>query len=287
MPGMPGDVSLPVLGGLLLLAAFGYAAGMLSTRRRGRSWPAGRAACWYAGLTAASATLLGPAAAPGFVTHMVAHLLLGMVAPLLLVLAAPGTLALRGLPVRPARRLSRLVATPAVRIFTHPVTAVILDAGGLWVLYTTRLYPAMTHNPAVHLLVQMHVLGAGALLANAIAGMDPTAHRAGRPVRAVALLTFLAAHAVLAKYLYGHPPAGVPAAAGRAGAELMYYGGDLVDLALVTIFCWQWYDPAWFRVGARRAPQPWRLRDDDVSPATRLDGAAVEPRIEDVPLAAP
>jgi putative membrane protein len=270
MPGRPGDVSLPVFGGLLLIMAFVYAVALLSAHRRGRSWPAGRALCWYAGLTAASATLLGPAAAPGFVTHMASHLLLGMVTPLLLVLAAPATLALRALPVRPARRLSHLVATPAVRIFTHPATAVILDAGGLWLLYTTRLYPAMTHSRAVHLLVQMHVLGAGVLLANGIAGMDPAAHRAGRPVRAVALLTFLAAHAVLAKYLYGHPPIGVPGASARTGAELMYYGGDLADLALVTIFCWQWYDPARFRVGARRVPRPWRLRDDDVSPVTSV-----------------
>jgi hypothetical protein len=49
----------------------------------------------------------------------------------------------------------------------------------------------------------------------------------------------------------------------------MYYGGDLVDVALVTIFCWQWYDPARFRVGARRSPQPWRLPGVQLSTVDR------------------
>ena len=152
----------------------------------------------------------------------------------------------------------------AIAALVEPVT---LDAGGLWILYTTGLYPAMMHEPAVHLVVQVHVLTAGSLLAYAVAGVDPIAHRPRHPVRAVALLVFLAAHAVLAKYLYGHPPAGVPGPEGRNGAELMYYGGDLADLALVTIFCWQWYDPARFRVGGRRPPQPWRLPAEVPFPA--------------------
>jgi putative membrane protein len=269
MPGMPGETAAAgVFGALLLIAAAGYAAGIVAARRRQRSWPAGRTACWFTGLTAATAAWLGPAAGPGFVAHMGGHLLLGMVAPLLLVLAAPGTLALRALPVRHARRLSRVLATPVLRFVVHPVTAVALDAGGLWLLYTTRLYPAMMQSPPIHLLVRVHVLAAGLLLANAVAGVDPVAHRPGRPVRAVSLLAFLAAHAILAKYLYVHPPAGVSASAAHTGAELMYYGGDVADLALVTVFCWQWYDPARFRVGGRRPPQPWRLSDERARPAT-------------------
>jgi putative membrane protein len=253
MPGTPSGASC----GLLLLPALAYAVALLAARRRHRPWPAGRTVCWYAGLTTIAATLLGPAAASGFVAHMGCHLLLGMVAPLLLVLAAPGTLALRALPARHARRLSRFLGARPVRALVHPMTAAALDGGSLWLLYTTPLYPAMMDSPSVHLLVQAHVLLAGTLFAYAVAGSDPMRHRPGRPVRAAALLAFLAAHAILAKFLYGHPPTGVPDS--RAGAELMYYGGDAADLALVTIFCWQWYDPARFRITARRPPQPWRL----------------------------
>jgi putative membrane protein len=238
---------------LLFLGALAYAIGLLAARRRGRSWPAVRAACWYAGLAALTAGLAAPDTS--FTAHMAGHLLLGMAGPLLLVLGAPGTLAFRALPIRPARRLSRFLAAWPVRVVIHPITALVLDAGGLWLLYTTRLYPAMMHSPLIHL----HVPAAGFLLTYAVAGTDPMPRRPSHAVRAVALLVFLAAHGVLAKYLYAHPPAGVPLPDAENGAELMYYGGDLADLALVVLFCWQWYDPARFRVGARRAPQPWRL----------------------------
>lgn len=261
MPAMTGGAGTGsgVVGGLLLIMAFAYAGGMLAGWRRGRCWPAGRALCWYGGLVAAAVGVLGPATEAGFTAHVAGHLLLGMAAPLLLVLAAPGTLLLRALPVRHARRFSRLLATPAARGLTHPVTAVLLDAGGLWLLYTTGLFPAMMHRAGVHQLVQVHVLVSGFLLAVAVVGVDPMPHRPGRPVRAVALLAFMAAHAIMAKYLYGHPPAGVSASDGRAGAVAMYYGGDLVHLAMVAVFWWQWYDPARVRAGARRAPLPWRL----------------------------
>lgn len=263
MPGMPGGTTTDgLIGGSLLIITFAYAVGVLAARRRGRSWPAGRAVCWYAGSAAVAVGLLGPPTGPGFVAHTSGHVLVGMVAPLLLVLGAPGTLVLRALPVRYARRLPRVLTTPAVRTLTHPVTAAVLDGGGLWLLYTTGLYQAMMHRADVHLLVEAHMLVAGYLLAMAVVGVDPMPHRPGRTVRAIALLAFLAAHAILAKYLYGHPPDGVPDADGRAGAVLMYYGGDLVHAVLVTIFCWQWYDPARFRVGRRRAPLPWRLPTD-------------------------
>jgi putative membrane protein len=236
---------------LSFAAALIYAAGLLAARRRGRSWPAGRAACWYAGVGAASIPT-----GMDFVSHMAGHLLLGMVAPLLLVLGAPGTLALRALPVRAARRLSRLLAGRPVRLFAHPVTATVIAAGGLWILYTTPIYPVTMRHP---FLMQTHMLLAGCLFVYAVAGMDPMPHRPSYAVRAAGLLAFLASHAILAKYLYAHPPLGVTGAEAANGAELMYYGGDVADLALVVIFCWQWYYAARFRVGARRAPQPWRI----------------------------
>lgn len=111
-------MATPSVGPLLLLGALAYAAALLAARRRGRSWPGGRAACWYTGLAAAAVPT-----GMDFVSHMAGHLLLGMVAPMLLVLGAPGTLALRALPVRAARRLSRLLATRLVRVLAHPITA--------------------------------------------------------------------------------------------------------------------------------------------------------------------
>ncbi len=261
------------MGALLLGVAGVYVAGVVAVRRRGRYWPGWRTLAWCAGVATAAAALTGPVAAGAhhdFGAHMLGHLLLGMAAPLLLVLGAPITLALRALPVRAARTVSRFFANRLVRGLTHPVTAATLDAGGLWLLYTTGLYAAMGAHPWLHLVVHAHILFAGYLFTASVVGEDPAPHRPGRPVRAGVLVAFLAAHAVLAKHVYAHPPAGVPAAAAEPAAQLMYYGGDVIHLALIAIFCAQWYrataparTPTGPRIAATHPPgRPWRLPDD-------------------------
>jgi putative membrane protein len=240
-------VALP---GLLLLAGLSGYTGLVCLPRRRRPWPPWRTASWFAGLCAAGFAVLGPPAGGGFVRHSAGHLLLGMLAPLLVCAAAPVTLLLRGLPGGAARRVSRLLRSAPVAVLTHPVTVVVLDAGGLWLLYATPLYRITGEHPAVHLAVQAHVFAAGCLLAAALVGPDPMPHRARPAVRATALVAFLAAHGILAKYLYAHPPAGVPAGEAERGAMLMYYGGDLVDAVLIVLLCREWYRPR-----ARRLPR--------------------------------
>jgi putative membrane protein len=247
----------------LLAAAVLYLAGV----SRDPGWPRWRTGAWLAGLV----TVAVPAG-PDFRAHMVTHLLLGMAAPLLLAVAAPVTLALRALPVARARRLSRMLRARPVEVLTHPVTAAVLDAGGLWALYTTGLYAQMHRHVWLSVLVHVHLLAAGYLFAAAITAVDPAPHRPGRPLRAVVLLAFLAAHDILAKHLYAHPPAGVPAGAARSAAELMYYGGAAVDLPLIVLFCARWYaatDP--HRRTRRRATtppaRPWRLPAEMRRPA--------------------
>ncbi|AGL18992.1 hypothetical protein L083_5482 [Actinoplanes sp. N902-109] len=251
------------------MAAAAYLLAGVVVRRRGGWWPPGRTASWCAGLTAIGLALRGPlatAAHHDFTAHMATHLLLGMAAPVLLVLAAPVTLTLRALPVRHARTVSRVLRSRPVRFASHPVTAAVLDAGGLWLLYRSALFPAMLERPWLHALIQLHVVVAGYLFTAAMVGVDPAPHRPGRPLRAATLVVFLAAHGILAKVLYGHPPPGVPAGPARTGAELMYYGGDLLDLVLIAVFCAQWYaatDPrrraAAPRIPGRAPDRPWRL----------------------------
>ena len=72
-------------------------------------------------------------------------------------------------------------------------------------------------------------------------GIDPNPHRSSFALRTAALIGFLTAHSILAKWLYGHPPAGVDFADARIGAQIMYYGGDAVDVTLIVVFCAQWY----------------------------------------------
>ena len=225
-----------------LVAAAVYLAAVRSSRHRG-PWPLPRTGAWLTGvLIAAVAThlALSPAGS-GFVGHMTGHLLLGMLAPLLLVLAAPGTLALRSLSVVPARRLSSVLRSGPVRVLTHPIPAALLNGGALWLLYGTPLYGAMHVNPLLLVAVHVHVFAAGYLFAFSITGPDPTPHRPSHAVRAAVLLAAIAAHSVLAKYLYAHPPLGVGAADAALGSQLMYYGGDAVELGLIVALGTSWY----------------------------------------------
>lgn len=236
---------------LAFLAAAVYVTAAFASRRRGRPWPPHRAVLWCAGSAAAAASVAGPlapAAHQDFVAHMAAHLLGGMIAPLLLVLAAPVTLALRTLAPTPARRVSRVLRSAPARLLSHPLTAGVLSAGGLWLIYLTPVLAAMRTDPLVHLLVHAHLLAAGYLFTAAVIGLDPRPHRAGRPLTAAVLIAAMAAHSILAKHLYAHPPAGFSPASVEAGAQLMYYAGAWVEAAIIVVFCAQWY-----RTAGRRA----------------------------------
>ncbi|MFC5948094.1 cytochrome c oxidase assembly protein [Pseudonocardia lutea] len=224
----------PVPAGLLAaVAAAGYLAAVL-----GRPWPPTRTASWLAG-TAAAAAGAPLTAHPDLRVHVLGHLLLGMLAPLLLVRAAPVTLALRTLPLSHARALARALRRAPVRVLTHPVVAGLLDVGGLWVLLRSGVHA--TGGPAVHTLVAVHMLLAGTLFAASLVGPDPAPHRARLGVRAAVLVAAVAAHDVLAKTVLADPPPGLPAEQARAGAELLYYGGLPVELALMVLLGVEWY----------------------------------------------
>jgi putative membrane protein len=64
-----------------------------------------------------------------------------------------------------------------------------------------------------------------------------------------------AAHAVLAKTMWVTPPPGTGFQAGdvHSAAELMYYGGDVVEIALAAILALRWY-AAGGRVARRATP---------------------------------
>lgn len=224
---------------MTFLVAWGLAsAGLLyglAVARSSRPWPVARAAGWYAGLAVVA---IGLAVQGGFVAHVAGHLLIGMVAPVLLVLGAPVTVALRALPVVRARRLSAVLR--ALRPLTFVGTAAVLDAGGMWLFYGTGLYGLSMREPAVHALVAVHMLAAGYLLTAVLVGPDPMPGRPRPAVRAAVLIAVAASHAVLAKHLYASPPSGVPAADAQRGAMLLYYGGDVIELALAALLCRRW-----------------------------------------------
>ncbi|WP_429665704.1 cytochrome c oxidase assembly protein [Bacillus gobiensis] len=234
----------PVLAAaFFLLIALYLIAGIVSNRRY-KKWPMHRYLLWIAGIICATASIIGPLAQKAhmdFTAHMIGHLLLGMLAPLLLVLAAPMTLILRAIPIASARRVSQLLKSRPIRILTDPITASVLNIGGLWILYMSDLYTVMHLNAIVHTLVHIHMFFAGYVFTASILLIDPTPHRHNFMYRAIVLIFALAGHSILSKIIYAQPPSGVSREQAEHGAMLMYYGGDVVDLVLIVFLCFQWY----------------------------------------------
>jgi putative membrane protein len=229
---------------MTLAALAGYGTGLHRLRRRGVRWPVTRVAAMLAGSLCVAAAVLPPIASHDelFPVHAGQHLLLGMAAPAFLALSGPVTLALRTLPRRPRRVLLRLLHSFPGAVLAAPATAVVLDLGGLYALYLTGLYQAAEHDDLVHAAVHVHMFLAGCLLSWAVIGLDPV-RRPGTWVRLTALIIAAAGHDTLAKLIYpwNLPVGGGPVASRHAGAELMYYGGTVIEVALAAVVMAQWY----------------------------------------------
>lgn len=268
------DLSTTLLLGVLVLLAVGYV--LLAHRRRQEAtgWSRWRTASFLAGTTLLATTLvpsLTPLPPGTFAAHMYQHLMTGMYAPLGLVLGAPLTLILRSVPRRAGRSVSKVLKSTPMTVLAYPWTALTLNLGGLALLYLTPLYEATEQRPMLHHLVHLHFLIAGYLFAYSIAGIDPAPHRPSVPARLVVLGAAIAGHAVLAQLLYaGALQVNVPAADLRAGADLMYYAGDIAELLLALALVHTWrprrQSPAEHRP---RTPAEYRQRPTQHLPAVK------------------
>ncbi|RKR90289.1 putative membrane protein [Micromonospora pisi] len=245
---------LPIFAVVVLTGCYLAAAGR--ARRTTAGWRPLRAASFVVGaglLAVAFSPVVASAAHHDVRAHMVQHLLVGMYAPLALTLAAPMTLALRTLPGWGRRGVTSLLRSRVSHLLSRPVTVLLLNVGGLYVVYLTPLYVHARTNEALHIAVHVHLFLAGYLFAWFAAGPDPAPRRPSLSVRLSVLVLAAAAHAVLAKLLYArasHWPPGAALDPGnvRDAAQLMYYGGDLAELLLaVAVFT------AWGRRRTRRA----------------------------------
>lgn len=229
---------LPVL---VLLCCLLYTASAARLRHRGDRWPLRRdAGLWLGGgLLVAAFAVPWESWLPPFTAHMAAHLTAGMAAPLPFVLSRPVTLALRMLPPPGRRALASLTRSRLVTALVFPPVAAALDIGGLWLLYRAPLPPSLHHSP----LLTLHLFLAGTLFAFALLAVDPIRHRPGFAVRAGTLLAAAAAHAVLAKSLWATGPPGMAFTSAdlHLASQLMYYGGDAVEIVLALLLASQWY----------------------------------------------
>ena len=248
MPGMaPPGASLaswlPVVPVVLVAAA--YLTGVRRLARRGDRWPPARSLAAVAGFVAFATAVLPPVSthADVFAVHVVGHLLLAMAAPLLLALAAPVTLVLRTAPVPVRRRVLAVVRSRAARVLTWAPLVLLLEVGGMYAFYLTPLFGLAHRDGWLALAVHVHMVAAGWLFSTVVAGRDPLPHRPGLPGALTVLLLAGAAQGILAKLMVAH---GLPADAGtpeqlQLGAQVMFSGGDVVELATAAAVMTAWY----------------------------------------------
>lgn len=229
-----------------------YLVGRRRLHAAGVPWPWLRDACFLIGIGCVLLTVAPPLSAHErtFPVHIAQHLLLAMAAPVAFALAAPTTLLLRTVPPAARRRVLALLRSRPVRGLTWSPVPLLLTAAPMWPLYLTGWYAATLNHPVLHAALHLHMFTAGLLLAVSLVGPDPIPGRGGRRLRTAVLFSSLAAHGVLAKYLYAHAPElamrpGVGTAEQwRAGASLLFYGGELLDAVLLLAFFGQWYASA-------------------------------------------
>lgn len=231
---------------VVLLALSAYLLATWWLRRRGDDWPILRTVSCLVSAVGLIVAVLVPLPGSAFTVHMIQHTIIGMAAPVFVALARPITLVLRALPPGRSRRalLSLLHSTPASVVVFPPLSAA-LDVGGLWILYRTNFFAAVHGEPLLHAVISVHVFAAGLLFAIATTQLEPLGRRYSFMLRAASLILAAAAHDVLSKSLYAAPPPGTAsmfdAADVQLGAQIMYYGGDVVEVLLAITIAWQWY----------------------------------------------
>jgi putative membrane protein len=239
----PAHAWLPLLPLVLGVAVYGV--GTAAMRRRGDRWPGTRTVAAAAGLGCLAAALAPPIATQDeyFPVHVVQHLLLASVGPALLALSAPVTLALRTTPPAMRVALLRLARSRTVRALTHPVSVVSLNLGVLYAFYLTPLFGAVEERRALHVLMHVHMFAAGWLLAWYLIAVDPLPRPSGVRTRLAVLVAVAGAHDLLAKLMYAHvlPSGGGTVEEIHAGARVMFYGGDVIEVLLAVVLLAGWY----------------------------------------------
>lgn len=228
---------------LVLPAAAVYTWGVVRAARAGVRWPPTCTICAAVGLILLTAALMPPMmAATDVRVQIVQHLVLAMLVPLTLALSAPVTLALRTCPPAQRKWLVRFLHSRFVAALTWGPVVLVLELGGMYAYYLTPLYAQAHSQPWLHGLVHLHMFAAGCLLSWYLVGRDPLP-RTSLVARLGVLLFAAAGHDVLAKLRYAHllPDNAADPDQLRAAAQIMFYGGDGIEVLLAVLVMGTWY----------------------------------------------
>lgn len=172
-----------IFGTAAIILAVLYLVAVLRLRRRGDRWPARRTGAWLLGcavLLFATSSGAGRYQPAIFSAHLAGHLLLAVLTPILLVRGAPTTLAMSALPSAapgeppgPREWLSAVLHCASARFCTHPVVALLMFAGGFYLLYLGDIFDATAGQHAARVAMNAVFLATGYLLCWVVVGADP------------------------------------------------------------------------------------------------------------------
>jgi putative membrane protein len=227
-----------------------------------RRWPAWRTGVFFLGIATllfALVPALEVIAADLFSVHMLQHVLLTTIGPPLLFIGEPVRPLLFGLPhVVRARVVRPLVRSGSVRglvhFLRHPLVAVVLFVGGVYLWHWPALYDAAVEDARIHVLEHAHFFGAAMLFWSVV--IDPVPFRGTLPYAARIIYLLLAGAAqntllggILSfstRLLYPHyadrtVQYGLDALTDqRIGGALMWVIGDAVFLLGVSLAFFRW-----------------------------------------------
>ena len=245
----------------VVLAGAVYARGLRATRRPMAWW---RVLAFFLGLAAiviALASGLQLLAGDLFSVHMLQHMLLTVVAAPLLLVGAPVRPLLRGLPAAVRAGVVRpLAGSSLVRgllhVLRHPLVAVAIYVGGLYLWHWPALYDAAVENEPLHVLEHTHFF-LGALLFWSVV-IDPLPFRGTLPyaARIPYLLVAGAAQNTLlggllsfsTRVFYAHYEVAAalrgvdPLTDQRVGGAIMWVPGDTIFLVAASVAFFQWLE---------------------------------------------
>ena len=245
---------------LVLLGAW-YATALTRRQRRGADepWPVARTASFTAGLAVAAFATNGSVAVYDmalFSAHMLGHLALVMLAPALLVAGRPLGLAVEAARPSTARRIERIARGRAVSLLTAPPVALACYTAVIVGSHLTGLMDTIMRNTVAGQVEHLVYLIAGYQFFVLIVGDEPIRWRLSTPARwgllavSMAVDTFTGVTLMMATTpIAMRPPAGVqvdPLADTHAGGAIMWFGGDAIMAAVMTLLA-----IGWLRTGGR------------------------------------
>jgi cytochrome c oxidase assembly factor CtaG len=253
----------PLEATVLLLGGAWYGWSWRRLRRQGRSWPAGRTACFVAAwLIAAVAAFSGLAAfgRQNFSAFGTLYIMVGLVAPALLAFSAPLTLALLS-SEHPER--ARGLETRAARIMLGPVATWLVFTATVFLVFFTGVVRATVGAGWGAQGLYLWWLVAGWLFYWPVVDVDPVPRRMGYLSRILYLLLIFPVFAIMGMSLEsqtGRISPGVSPGSLHLGGAVIWVAGEAMALLGVL-----WVFAQWLRADERRVESQERGNDEAVA----------------------